>query len=339
MKYNLLNNMKINNKKLKLKLILMMITMKRLNNMNQHNIYKNRYYNKNNNLQYLNKLNTYNNKMYYFNKQLMNNMLIIDNTFNNLLKKMMMSNNILMTNLKFEHRTESIHIKYYFYNYMNINNDELSKLYNNYMMSINNQMMNLLNNDNNSLNNLMTKYYNKKVYINTYKLNYMYLDTELLSQTLTNIYNNNGLTLKSLKMIINKLPFNNDMLLSKNYVNKMNKYNLTINNNLNNNKKDLINLYTLDNKLLDLSITNNMLLGKYLVGSNIQLKGRTLNRNITRTMKMNIMKGTFNNYMYQWSKLNNLYKLNYMSTNINKTNNTFINKNGMFNIKIKLNTI
>lgn len=299
MKYNLLNNIKINNKKLKLKLILIIILIKRLNNINQHNIYKNRYYNKNNNLQYLNKLNLYNNKIYYFNKQLINNILIIDNLFNNLLKKIIISNNILITNLKFEHRLNSIHIKYYFYNYININNDELSKLYNNYIISINNQIINLLNNDNNSLNNLILKYYNKKVYINLYKLNYIYLDLELLSQLLTNIYNNNGLSLKSLKIIINKLPFNNDILLSKNYVNKINKYNLLINNNLNNNKKDLINLYTLDNKLLDLSILNNILLGKYLVGSNIQLKGRLLNRNITRLIKINIMKGTFNNYIYQ----------------------------------------
>ncbi|AIB09486.1 AaceriMI004Wp (mitochondrion) [[Ashbya] aceris (nom. inval.)] len=218
-------------------------------------------------------------------------------------------------------------------------------------MNMFNNLMNLLNNDFNNISDLLTNYYNKKVYINTYKLKYNYLDTELLSNLMIKIYmnNNKGLTLRSMKNIINKLPYTNDKLVSENYVKTINKYNLYLNNNminlmnnqklLNNNNDFLMNLFNKDKDLFKLDITNKLLLGKYLVGTGFKLKGRTLNKNITRSMTLQVMNGTFNNYTYQWSKLNNLYKLNHLSQNINVTNYSSINKNGKFNMKIKLNTI
>ena len=45
------------------------------------------------------------------------------------------------------------------------------------------------------------------------------------------------------------------------------------------------------------------------------------------------------NKKYLWSNINNNYKLNYIPSNHNLYNNSNINKNGKYNIKVKLNFI
>lgn len=92
------------------------------------------------------------------------------------------------------------------------------------------------------------------------------------------------------------------------------------NNNINNNNNNLIN---------DMPI--NLLMYKYLIGWSILLKGK-LNKVNTRTNKLLLINGTFKN-----NDNNKYYKLNYLPNNNYLSNNYNVNKDGKYNIKVKLN--
>jgi len=119
-----------------------------------------------------------------------------------------------------------------------------------------------------------------------------------------------------------------------------NKYNNIITSINNNNDNDKLYNIVYNNQNID-SIAMNILMYKYLVGLSIQLKGRlSSNKSISRSNTMNILKGTFNNYKTIWgNRMINTYKLNYIPVNHNITNISDVNKNGKYNIKVKLNTI
>lgn len=111
------------------------------------------------------------------------------------------------------------------------------------------------------------------------------------------------------------------------------------NNNYNNNNNNYIgNINNIYNNITIDNIPIDILIYKYLVGWSIKFKGRLSNNN-GRTSTLNLLNGTFNNKKYLWSNINNNYKLNYIPSNHNLYNNSNINKNGKYNIKVKLNFI
>nr|AOT85206.1 Rps3p [Saccharomyces kudriavzevii] len=370
-----LNNSLKKDKMMLLKNILLEMNKKRMNNMktmlNNMNININ---NNNNKLQHLNNMNNWNTQIYNYNKnmEIMNTM--NDKLVTKLLYKMMTlklnnnnTNKIIISKPINQHSLNKLNIKFYYY--MNNNNNDNNNILNNnnnYYMNMMNKLMNIMNNNmNNSLCNILSYYYNKKVTIEPIKLSYIYMNSDIFSKYISlndmDKYNN-GIMTNYQRMLNNIMPKLNDHNISMNYINNINnmnnnKYNNIItlgmnnnntpigvpapvpgpgtNNNTNTNNNLLNNIY--NNMNID-NIPMDILMFKYLVGWSIKFKGRLSNNN-GRTSTTILLNGTFNNKKYLWSNINNNYKLNYISSNHNLYNNSNINKNGKYNIKVKLNFI
>ena len=342
-KLNNNNNIIINNlldslinKKLLLKNILLDINNKKINNikriLNNNNINPaganpvvhriGPAGNINNKLQHLNNINNWNLQIYNYNKNIEIINTINDKLINKLLYKIITLklnniniNKIIISKLINQHSLNKLNIKFYYYN-NDINNNN-----NNYYINIINKLINIINNNiNNNLCNILSYYYNKKVTIEPIKLSYIYLNSDIFSKyiSLNDIDKyNNGILTNYQRILNNIMPKLNDHNISINYINNIN----NINNNI-----------TIDNIPIDI------LIYKYLVGWSIKFKGRLSNNN-GRTSTLNLLNGTFNNKKYLWSNINNNYKLNYIPSNHNLYNNSNINKNGKYNIKVKLNFI
>ncbi|WBF16363.1 ribosomal protein S3 (mitochondrion) [Saccharomyces uvarum] len=344
----MINKDNLNNKKLMLKNILLEMNIKRMNNMktmfNNNNMDIN---NKNNKLQHLNNMNTWNTQIYNYNKNMEINNTMNDKLITKLLYKMMTlrlnnnkTNKIIISKPINQHSLNKLNIKFYYY--MNNNNNNDMNNNNNYYMTMINKLMNIMNNNmNNSLSNILSYYYNKRVTIEPIKLSYIYMNSDIFSKYISlndmDKYNN-GIMTNYQRMLNNIMPKLNDHNISMNYINNMNNINNIKYNNIitpygiNNNMNKLYNNMNIDNIPMDI------LMFKYLVGWSIKLKGR-LSNNIGRTSTTILLNGTFNNKKYLWSNINNNYKLNYISSNHNLYNNSNINKNGKYNIKVKLNFI
>ncbi|AJU15973.1 ribosomal protein VAR1 (mitochondrion) [Saccharomyces cerevisiae YJM1385] len=270
-------------------------------------------------------------------------------------------NKIIMSKTINQHSLNKLNIKFYYYN-NDINNNNNNNN-NNYYMNMMNKLMNIMNNNmNNNLCNILSYYYNKKVTIEPIKLSYIYLNSDIFSKYISlndmDKYNN-GILTNYQRMLNNIMPKLNDHNISMNYINNINninnnKYNNMINllNNNNNNNNNINNnnnynnynnnyIGNINNIYNNMTIDNipmDILMYKYLVGWSIKFKGRLSNNN-GRTSTTNLLNGTFNNKKYLWSNINNNYKLNYIPSNHNLYNNSNINKNGKYNIKVKLNFI
>nr|A6H4Q1.2 RecName: Full=Small ribosomal subunit protein uS3m; AltName: Full=Ribosomal protein VAR1, mitochondrial [Vanderwaltozyma polyspora DSM 70294] len=160
-----------------------------------------------------------------------------------------------------------------------------------------------------------------------------------------NNYMNTNLQNKNIKRINNKLyrymPIQSEWsnkLITKLYITNIKNMNkLLFKNIINNNNNDNFNIINLfNNKYNNNNIMMNLLMFKYLTGWSTQLKGRYTN-NMSRTNTTVNKSGTFNNKKYTFIKNN--YKLNYISANHNISNLYNVNKNGKYNLKIKLNYI
>nr|CCW77433.1 putative mitochondrial ribosomal protein VAR1 [Lachancea sp. 'fantastica'] len=349
-------------KKWLLKNILLELNKDRLNkglNNKEVNKYLNELNNKGNKLQHLNRMNTWSTQIYNFNKNIEINTIILDRLVTKLLYKLttlkLLSNNtntsitsnILISKPIFEHTTNRVNIKFYYYYksslVLNNNNN------NNYYLSIISKLMNLLNNDNNNLSKILSYYYNKKITIEPIKLSYTYLNSDIFSQSINKDVNkyNNGIKGQYSRLLTSNIPNLNDQIIAKNYINNINninniKYNNIINNLLNNNNKGLNNkgVNNIYNSLNISNIPMNILMFKYLTGWSITLNGRLASsKAISRTNTHRVLVGTFRNKKYLWGHINNNYKLNYISANHNISNLSNINKNGKYNIKVKLNFI
>lgn len=306
----------IDKNKLLLKNILLNINKNRL--LKNNNININNYNNNNNKLIKINNINNWNKQIYNYNKNNEINNIIKDNIISKLLIKLL-SYKLIISKPLFKHNSNKLIIKFYYYynnNNKNINN-------NNYYIDIISKYINIINNIG-SLNNILSNYYNKKVIILPIKLKYIYNNNI--------IFNNNLINNININILINNIPKNNDKLISKLYLNNINNINKLKYNNIINNNKNIYNNININN------IPINILIFKYLTGWSIIIKGR-INNNISRTTTLNILQGTFNNKKYLWSNINNNYKLNYISANHNISNLSNINKNGKYNIKVKLNYI
>jgi hypothetical protein len=361
---NELNKINNNNKNQVnlLKDLLLLLNNKRLNNsLNNKYIwnYLNELSNKGVKLQHLNNMNTWSSQIYKFNKNEEININIYDRLVTKLLTKLLtinINNNIfklIISKPIFEHNINKVNIKFFYYisnnnknnNINNDNNKLINRLYNNYKLSINDKLINLLNNNLNSISNILSLYYQKDVSFEPIQLKYNYMNSDILAKSLRIMNSKRSLSMNKIKNLINNMPKLNDKLISQSYINNINnimfnKYNNIITSINNNNDNDKLYNIVYNNQNIE-SIAMNILMYKYLVGLSIQLKGRlSSNKSISRSNTMNILKGTFNNYKTIWgNRMINTYKLNYIPVNHNITNISDVNKNGKYNIKVKLNTI
>jgi hypothetical protein len=163
--------------------------------------------------------------------------------------------------------------------------------------------LNKLINDNN---------FNMNINIKPIILLYDYMDSDIYSKSLSKYLYKTPSFNK-----INNITINNT-LINKLIFNKIN--NITIMNNIN-----YINNYINHKLLFNKNIfIFNFLLFQYIIGFNYNLDSNA------RSIKYNFINGKFNN-------LNHLpLKLNYIPSNITSHHNFIINKNGKFNISVKL---
>nr|YP_009444513.1 ribosomal protein S3 [Nakaseomyces nivariensis]APD15136.1 ribosomal protein S3 [Nakaseomyces nivariensis] len=327
------NNDNSNNKKLLLKNILLLLNKDRLlSKLNNNNKYMTELNNKGNNLQHLNNMNVWKLQNYNYNKNNTINNYINMKLINKLLYKIMSLNNnkIIMSIPTYNINLNNINIKFYYYS-NNMNNNV-------YYMNMINKLMNRLNINYDNLSNILSYYYNKKVIIEPIKLKYIYMNNEIMTKYISLLDNNkynNGLLMEYQRTLNNIMPKLNDHNISMNYINNINNINKNKYNNImkyNNNINNIYNNMDINN------IGMNILMFKYLTGWSIMLKGR-LNKNSNRTTTTLLNNGTFNNKKYLWGNLNNNFKLNYINSNNNIYNYPNINKNGKYNIKVKLNYI
>lgn len=359
------NNKEIN--KLWLKKILLELNKERLNKgLNNKEVIKyiNELKNKGVKLQHINNINTWSTQIYNYNKKEEINNIIIDNIVTKLLYKittlkLINKNNnnniikdILISKPIYEHTVNKLNIKFYYYN----NNNKLkNNNINNYYINIVSKLINLLNNDNNNISKILSYYYNKQVTIEPIKLSYTYINSDIFSKSINKDINkyNNGIKGQYSRLLFNNIPKLNDQIISKSYINNINninniKYNNIINYLNNNNNNNNINKLNNNNNFINniynsLNINNipmNILMFKYLTGWSILFNGRLASsKAISRTNTLRILIGTFRNKKYLWGHINNNYKLNYIPANHNISNLSNINKNGKYNIKVKLNYI
>nr|YP_009444448.1 ribosomal protein S3 [Torulaspora quercuum]APD15054.1 ribosomal protein S3 [Torulaspora quercuum]ATV99304.1 ribosomal protein S3 [Torulaspora quercuum] len=364
----LLNNKLYNNndKHLLLKTLLLELNKMRLskNIINNKNInkYMNELNNKGNKLQHINNMNNWTTQIYNYNKNMeitttMKDKLLIKLLYKFMTLKLNMNNmnfmkKIIISKPIFQHTINNLNIKFYYYNLSLYNNNNTNNNnYNKYYMNMVSKMMNLLNNNNNNLSKILSYYYKKKVTIEPIKLSYNYLNSDIFSKCISmgdiNKYNN-GIKNEYSRLLNNTIPKLNDQTISMNYINNIKyinklKYNNIINNmnnNLKNTSKGLLNINNIYNNMNIYNIPMNILMFKYLTGWSITFNGRlSTSKSISRSETQKVLVGTFRNKNYLWSNINNMYKLNYISANHNLSNMSNINKNGKYNIKVKLNYI
>nr|YP_009444466.1 ribosomal protein S3 [Torulaspora microellipsoides]APD15089.1 ribosomal protein S3 [Torulaspora microellipsoides] len=354
------NNLELN--KLLLKTLLLELNKMRLyKNINNNNInkYMNELNNKGNKLQHLNNMNNWTTQIYNYNKNTEIMITMKDKLVTKLLYKFMtlklsmisrinFMKKIIISKPIFEHTINKLNIKFYYYNLSLYNNNNIIN-YNKYYMKMVSKLMNLLNNNNNNLSKILSYYYNKKVTIEPIKLSYNYLNSDIFSKCISmgdiNKYNN-GIKNEYSRLLNNTIPKLNDQVISMNYINNIKyinklKYNNIINNiNNNNNNKLQLNINNIYNNMNINNIPMNILMFKYLTGWSITFNGRLASsKSISRSETQKVLVGTFRNKNYLWSNINNIYKLNYIPANHNISNTSNINKNGKYNIKVKLNYI
>nr|APD15072.1 ribosomal protein S3 [Torulaspora quercuum] len=365
----LLNNKLYNNnndKHLLLKTLLLELNKMRLskNIINNKNInkYMNELNNKGNKLQHINNMNNWTTQIYNYNKNMeitttMKDKLLIKLLYKFMTLKLNMNNmnfmkKIIISKPIFQHTINNLNIKFYYYNLSLYNNNNTNNNnYNKYYMNMVSKMMNLLNNNNNNLSKILSYYYKKKVTIEPIKLSYNYLNSDIFSKCISmgdiNKYNN-GIKNEYSRLLNNTIPKLNDQTISMNYINNIKyinklKYNNIINNmnnNLKNTSKGLLNINNIYNNMNIYNIPMNILMFKYLTGWSITFNGRlSTSKSISRSETQKVLVGTFRNKNYLWSNITNMYKLNYISANHNLSNMSNINKNGKYNIKVKLNYI
>lgn len=351
------NNINISN----IKSLLLLLNNKRLNNhINVSYIwdYLNELSNKGVKLQHLNNMNSWSSQIYKYNKREEINNVIYDRLVYKLLTKLLVLNNInntyrlIISKPIFEHNLNKLNIKFFYYvsynknKNINNNNNNINLINNNYKLNINSKLINLLNNNINNLSNILSLYYNKDITFEPIQLKYNYINSDILAKSfkIINSSTKRSLSINKIKNLINNMPKLNDKLISQSYINNINnimfnKYNNIITSINNNNNDNIYKIIYKNDNINNIPI--NILMFKYLVGWSIQLKGRlSNNKSISRSKTINILGGTFQNYKYIWgNQMINNYKLNYIPVNHNISNISDVNKNGKYNIKIKLNTI
>ena len=303
-------------------------------NDNLYNIYK---FNNNNLLNILLKNNIVSNILIkYFNSLLHGNSLKFINNFKNI--KYIISKPI------FKDTNNKLNIILFIYNkyYNNINNNNI----NNNILLI--RMIDNIynNNNNNNINKILTKLYNKNVTIEPIILKYDYFNNNIFSNNIsynittfntykneyTTILNNNITLLDRISIILNNTKYKNLII---NILNNNLIYNISNNNNNNNNIINNINI----KEYLNLNNTiYNLLNNKYIIGYSFKFTGK-LAKSLSTARKLKYIKykGSLkHNTLDNKSATRILFNLNNYKSNISISNTNNINKNGKYNVNIKL---
>lgn len=195
------------------------------------------------------------------------------------------------------------------------------------------------------LNNIIKKIYNKKIEFNIIHLKYIYLNSDILTESIIlKLKRRKNYILKVLKKlfkIIKISPLNKVTLircierdLSKKTVNNIRVYNKYLNDNLN---QKLFKLFSLNKKekLLDLkNLVLNSIKHKYINGIRLEAKGRLSKR---RTASKSVFKfkykGNMKNIDSSYKGLSSVILRGHLKSNIQFTKLSSKTRNGSFGIK------
>lgn len=184
---------------------------------------------------------------------------------------------------------------------------------------------------------LTNKLYSKSVHINYIVLRYNYIDSTILSNTISNIIgkhnvykgkyssiqDNNILLTNSTQVLVNRY---NTIENLQTYMYKMYIYNQQLNYNINH-----INIQ---------EVLPNIMINQYLIGYKLVYKGkRALTDSNARAIKYIKHKGAFNTYNIYNISNSNTYTLNTYKHSITKSHTFNTNKNGLYNTNILLSHI
>jgi hypothetical protein len=247
-----------------------------LNNINKVN--KNKLANYNNILDY-------NNNMYYYNTSNLLNTLHKDKIVENYIKQLMsqLINNKLLTiyysNPIFNHTINKVNVILFIYIPKRINNNMIVNIEKS-TINNNNIIIRLINkliimNMNKSINTLFTKLYNKNVVIEPLYLTYDYMDSNILSNTISVIHqgkSNKSVYLNMMNKNIPLININNIIYNKINNVKLLNKL-LTLKSLSNINTLNVIpgtntdiNNIELDGYMIDDNVIKQLLIYQYIIG-------------------------------------------------------------------------
>ena len=310
--------------------------------------------NNRNKLQKYNSNNNYIHNIYnYNNKNIINNMMI-NNMVSNILYKYFNSkiNNKYINQYKYikyiiskpiyKNTNDKLNIIIFIYN--NYNSNIINNKNNNILLIRMIDNLNKINKNNMNLNEILSKIYNKNVIIEPIILKYDYFNNNIFSKNISNniniyntykkeysrILNNNITLLDRMSLILNNNKY-------KNYISNIINNNILLyltSNNINNNN----NIEMLNTGREYLNINNtiwNLLNNKYIIGYSFKFTGK-LPKSLSTARKLTYIKY---NGSLKHNTLDNLsikHTLNNYKSNISISSTNNINKNGKFNVNIKL---
>lgn len=210
-----------------------------------------------------------------------------------------------------------------------------------YKPLINNKSNKIINNNNLLISRLINNLINKSdILLNRYNitlnikpiiLTYDYLDSNIYSKSLSKYLSRYPELDKIYNININKYLIDNFLIKKLNNINIINKIfdiKLLLNKSNTNNKVLMNSLFNKD------MIIHNNLLFQYIIGNNWKYRGKNYNsESNARALKHYVNNGFFKLLS---TKLNSNFKLNYYSSNWSQSQSFIINKNGKYNVKVKL---
>ncbi len=229
-----------------------------------------------------------------------------------------------------------------------------------YIVSTISQLQSLLNKSNNynrSFSKILSLIYKKEVTIDCIRLRRMFLDSQILSESLCKIIIDNKKSLVGkLKVdIMLRIKITRDRLLLRGYILRKSKLRslklsniesiittniLKLNNligweNVDTGQRQLswnenLSILDINQNLEKKSVLRSLLSNRYLVGCGIKVHGRVGVNRTNRTQHDSLMKGTLKNIITSNGNVKNYYNLNYKRSNVSKGSKSNWNKHGSY---------
>lgn len=224
-------------------------------------------------------------------------------------------------------------------------------------------MLNVSNYNNCSLSNILSIIYQKEVSIECIRLRRMYLDSQILSESLSKIIIDNKKSLVGqLKVeVMLKIELTRDrLLLRENILSKsklrllriknleriLSENMLRLNNLIGWEEKESqfswdenISILEINNEVYKERVLRTLLSNRYLVGCGIRVHGRVGINRTNRTQHDSLMKGTFKNIITSTGKVPNNYNLNNVRSNVSKGSKSNWNKHGSYQISSVISSV
>ncbi|AMD23028.1 HMI004Wp (mitochondrion) [Eremothecium sinecaudum] len=214
--------------------------------------------------------------------------------------------NIYISDIMYEKSTNKLNIKFFYYTRQSLNNTN-----NNYNRGMLWKWTTLMLYDPNNIRRILSSLLGMDVSLEMIRLRYWYSDTSITTQVVKETMTMRMMSMMRLKRMMNRLPKFNTQLMSKEYNNYM----------MNLNELGINDLMTI-------------LSNKYNTGYTIQVKGR-----VTRQMRTKTISYTVGTFKHSSLVIKDRYKLNRLPHNHTISSRSYTNKNGRYNIKVKLNVI